>query len=211
MKLSILTLSIPSRVDTFLPRIVKQLNEQIGDKPVELLCLLDNQRISIGHKWNCLIQQAHGAYITCVGDDDVMADDYVDSILEAIDEAAGVDVIVFDTDMFRDGEYACICHWGVEHEYRDDWENKELWRGPGELMAIRADIRKAFPYPDVWRGSDWRQAQQMRHAIETQHRIDKVLYHYYNRSDNDEHIKMQRKVNAERGNRGEALMLENVV
>lgn len=204
MRLSVLVLSLHTRVERFLPRIMATLHGQVGERDVEILCFLDNQRVSVGRKWNTLIECATGDYITVVGDDDVVSDDYIDSLLGAIDAHSGVDAIVFDTEFYRDGEYAARVHWGMEYQYKDDWDAQELWRGTGELMAIRSDIRKKYLYEDVWRGSDWRQAKLMTPHLKTQQRIlgddgqAKVLYKMLNRSDNDEHIKAQQRANAQR-------------
>lgn len=205
--LSILTLSYPGTVRKYLPRLVENLDAQIGDSAgVEVLGLVDNLRMSVGCKWNVLVAAARGKYIAVIGDDDLPADDYVSSLVEAIEQHDGVDCIVFDSAMYRDGEFIATVKWGLEHEYRDDWDNKLLWRYPGELMAIRADIRKKHPYPDKWRGSDMVQARKMRQDLETQHRIDKALYHYYSRSDNDTHIKKQRQRNRRKHQVGEFLL-----
>lgn len=200
MRLSILTLSLHTRVERFLPRIIATLHGQIGDLDVELLCFLDNQRVSVGRKWNTLIGAATGKYITVVGDDDLVADTYVQDLLDAIDAADGVPCIVFDSEFYRDGQHVARVHWGLEYEYRDDFEHGHLWRPPGELMAIRSDIRKEVLYPDVWRGSDWRQAKMMLPRLTEQHRIKengeaKSLYLMYNRSNNDEHIRAQQRAN----------------
>jgi len=197
--LSVLSLSTTDRVAPFLCRLAMEMRKQMeGHGGAEWLCLVDDYDQSVGVKWNALIAAAKGEYITVIGDDDLPSRDYISRLTGAIAEFGGVDCIVFDTEMYRDGEFVATVKWGLEHEYRDDLDNKLMWRYPGELMAIRSDIRKRFPYPDKFRGSDWVQARRMRHALETQHRIDKVLYRYYSRSDNDTHIKMQIKMDNER-------------
>ena len=187
MLLSILTLSIPERVGPYLSRLVKQLDEQIGEnREVEVLALTDNRRISVGAKWNHLIGIARGQYITCVGEDDVLADDYVSSLLKAIRENPGVDCIVFDTDMYVDGEFYVNCKWGLEHTFDDDEANKQMYRPVGELMCIRSDIRREHPYQNVWRGSDWRLMRSIRSSLKTQARVEKTLYHYMYRKENND-------------------------
>lgn len=199
MKLSVLTLSYPDRIVPFLSKIMAEFENQTRTRDdVEVLALADNLTMSVGMKWNALINAARGDYITVIGDDDMPTHDYVSSLCDAIEENHGVDCIVFDTVMYRDGEYVATCKWGLEYEYEDDWDNKVLYRYPGELMAIRSDIRRKYPYEDRWRGSDYRQSRSMRQALETQFRIDKVLYEYYNRSENDTHIRMQRAANKKR-------------
>ena len=65
-----------------------KLNEQISkfqDK-VELLVLIDNKKRTLGAKRNEMIGLAKGEYVVFIDDDDLVSEDYVESILEAIKE-----------------------------------------------------------------------------------------------------------------------------
>lgn len=201
-KLSILTLSYPDRLGLFFPRLMSELDRQTADRDdVEVLALVDNLTMSVGCKWNILVAAARGAYITVIGDDDMPSEDYVEQLCNAIEKQNGVDCIVFDTEMYRDGAFVARCKWGLEYEYKDDWKGKLLYRYPGELMAIRAEIRKRHLYADRWRGSDYRQSRAMRADLDSQYRINAVLYRYWNRSDNDTHIRMQARADGARKER----------
>lgn len=198
--LSVLVLSVPTRVERFLPRIVRLLDEQMAeDDRAELLVLLDNKRRSVGEKWNTLMRAAAGLFVTCVGDDDTVADDYVARLLAAIAANPRADSIVFDTVMYEDGRHVADVRWGRYETPLDDWENKRLTRQTGELMAIRRDIRLRHPYPDVWRGSDWRMQRDLLKDIETEVRIEgPPLYHYWYRTDNGECAASQRRADGKR-------------
>lgn len=193
MKLSVLTLSYTDRISEFLKPMMDNLTRQAAGRDVEVLACVDNLTMSVGLKWNALINAARGQYMTCVGDDDALEPNYVEKICDAIDKADGADCIVFDTDMYVDGKYKALVHWSMEHEYRDDWDHELLWRPPGELMCIKTSIRRKCMYPDYWRGSDWRVGKKLRQVIESEYRIEgPPLYHYMNRSDNETHTEMQK-------------------
>ena len=74
-KLSILICSLASRADK-LQRLMNVLQPQINDS-VELLVKTDNGEMPIGKKRNLLLEEASGAYIAFVDDDDLVSEDYV--------------------------------------------------------------------------------------------------------------------------------------
>jgi hypothetical protein len=60
MKLSILVLTTPKRLSTFLPKIVTELCRQAQCKDVEVLWLGDNYKRTVGAKRNALIDICNG-------------------------------------------------------------------------------------------------------------------------------------------------------
>jgi len=92
---------IPERFHSVQPLLYSLLEKQsVARMPdVECLYLLDNRRRSVGSKRNALLDMARGEYISFIDDDDMVSDDYVRKIHDAIVEARKVepraDVIVF--------------------------------------------------------------------------------------------------------------------
>ena len=80
--LSILIPSLPERIH-LLSSVLSDLHEQSKGKPVEVLVLTDNRHRTTGQKRNQLIGLAQGRFISFVDDDDSVAADYVDQILES--------------------------------------------------------------------------------------------------------------------------------
>lgn len=80
MKLSILILSIPSRLSNFLPTLLQNLLKQAEPfkNQVEILTLIDNKVRSIGKKRQNLIDIAEGEYIAFIDDDDRVSDNYIE-------------------------------------------------------------------------------------------------------------------------------------
>ena len=93
IKLSILILSIPSRIDQ-LQKLVAKLENQFDDDSVEIVSLVDNKSFHIYEKRNELLKMARGKYICFLDDDDMIADTYIPSILHVIDNEIP-DVICF--------------------------------------------------------------------------------------------------------------------
>jgi hypothetical protein len=108
IKLSILILSIPSRLK-FLQPLVEKLENQIGDRQdVEILSIMDNKSFNVSEKRNELMRLSRGTHLTWIDDDDDVADNYVSKIVEAITENPSTDVISFNQQCFLDGKEAMV-------------------------------------------------------------------------------------------------------
>ena len=93
-KLSILIPTLKSRFKT-LKAQVDRIEYQRQQKPVQLLWLGDNKSITIGTKRNLLLDISSGEYICFVDDDDIISDNYIESILKAIEDNPTKKVFTF--------------------------------------------------------------------------------------------------------------------
>lgn len=179
IKLSILVPTVPSRIDTFFPRIIKELNKQVGErKDIEILGLFDNKRKSTGAKRQDLLNLARGEYLTFVDDDDRVTDDYVSSIMQKLEDHPGVDCVVYNTICRVNAGPPKLCKYGVEFEYGDILGGTE-WRGkPAHTMVWCSEIAKKHNFFDMVHGEDISWVKRACKDIVTQERIDRVLYHY---------------------------------
>jgi GT2 family glycosyltransferase/ubiquinone/menaquinone biosynthesis C-methylase UbiE len=174
IELSILICSLTERNSLFLDRLLGRLNPQIENKNVELLVISDNAKRSIGKKRNDAIQMASGKYVCFVDDDDLVSDDYVDSILKEIREWCP-DVIVFDAMITFNGQNPKLVRYGREFDYCE--KDDAYYRHPNHLMVHKkSNILEWFK--DVKTGEDDEWAARMLSRIVTQSRIEKVLYYY---------------------------------
>tara|TARA_R110000824_G_scaffold123435_5_gene281274 strand:+ start:5981 stop:6604 length:624 start_codon:yes stop_codon:yes gene_type:complete len=108
IKLSILILSIPSRLKVLLP-LVEKLEKQIGDREdVEVLSLMDNKSYNVSEKRNELLRLARGSHLTWIDDDDDISDTYVSKLVETITDRPDADVISFDQQCYLDGKEAKV-------------------------------------------------------------------------------------------------------
>ena len=94
VELSILVCTMPSR-QTMFNTLLAELNKQISlgfSKDVEIL-FDDDMSISTGEKRNKLLDRATGLFSVFVDDDDWIAEDYVQKIVECIKANRTIDCI----------------------------------------------------------------------------------------------------------------------
>lgn len=183
---SILMSAIPERFHLAQPLLYSLLEKQNVARmaDVELLYLLDSRRRSVGAKRNVLLGAAQGQYIGYVDDDDMVADDYVSRIYDAIRGNLGVDVVCF-------GQRATIRPGGIIHECTYSLTNKtrELksttqpnvfaWSGPpAHTMVWRRGVNPAARFPEKTFGEDVEWCDAMSEAAKTEVQIPAVLYEY---------------------------------
>ena len=175
MKLSILIPSVFERYEA-LQKVTRALIQQIGDnKEVELLVLLENKRRPVGAKRNDLLTLSRGDYVVFVDDDDRVTDDYVSQLLLAIDTSKA-DCIVFDVSVSLDGRRPKIAKY--DHTYKHGEDRRHYYRKPNHLMCYRRSLAVAHKFQEIGFGEDDEWGARASQEIKTQHRIEKVLYHY---------------------------------
>jgi hypothetical protein len=180
--LSILIPTVPWR-EHKLRELLKRLDPQVTRSDIELFVLRDNRIMTIGEKRNRLRSLARGRYMTFVDDDDMVADDYVTSILQ--ETSLGVDVINFDVLVEGHGPTK-LCRYGLTLQHAD--LESEYRRKPNHLMAWRREIAAAVPFPDVSYGEDALWAEEMAKRARSELPISRVLYTY--RFDPDDNSKL---------------------
>lgn len=180
MKLSILVPSVLSRRNTFLPRILEQLNNQyenLSDQDkneVEILTLIDNKKIMLGDKRNVMVDIAQGDYIVFVDDDDRLSDDYIKTILDATQSLA--DAIVFKAEVTLNGGEPKICIYSKD--FHADHNTETYNRLPNHICCVKKSIAETVEFPSVLYGEDAGYAKLLKPLLKTEHKIDKVLYYY---------------------------------
>mgnify|MGYP003124414324 CR=1 FL=1 len=137
IKLSILILSIPSRLEKYTV-LQNKLLEQIGDREdVEVLSFIDNKSFHIYEKRNVLLNAARGSHLCWLDDDDDVEDNYISCLTDIIENDPSWDVISFNQNAYLDGKHARIfCDMYNPHdpvlvdqtgEYRDTLRPPYHW------------------------------------------------------------------------------------
>lgn len=174
-KLSVLIPSVPERFDS-LKRIYNKLLQQAKDKPIEILVLMDNKKRTTGAKRNALIEQAKGDFVAFVDDDDQVSEDYIPQLFKKIQEVPSADCIVFDVEVYLDGDFDKVCKYGKEYQYKNTGDF--YYRKPNHLMCFRRHLANFYKYKDISMGEDTEWSNRAVRSIQKQVRINKSLYQY---------------------------------
>ena len=179
IQLSILVPTVPSRLTTYYPRIIRELMKQTENYPeIEIIGLFDNKKRTIGQKRQDLLNLAQGTHLAFIDDDDRISEDYIKSIMDTLNENLETDCIVFDSICKINGGPEILCKYGLEFEYGYILDGKE-WRGkPAHTMVYKSSIAKKHVYSNITTGEDVDWVKRACLDIVKQTRIDKVLYYY---------------------------------
>jgi glycosyltransferase involved in cell wall biosynthesis len=170
--LSVLIPTVPWREEK-LQRLLRRLDPQVTRNDVELLVLRDNRSMSIGEKRNKLRTIARGRYLAFVDDDDMVADDYVATILAQV--FAGFDVINFFVNVKGHGP-SKVCRYGLTLQHAN--LETEYHRKPNHLMVWKRELATSVPFVDTSFGEDTLWAEAMGKLAKTEQTIPRVLYTY---------------------------------
>ena len=191
-RLSVLLCTTNSRVGTFLPKIINELTKQSKDRRVELLYLGDNKNMLIARKRNLLVDMAQGEYLVFIDDDDRISPDYISSILAAINTNEGVDSIVFDVEITQNGGKPNRVIYSKDS--KDFMKDNIYYRRSNHIMCYRTEVARKVSFPIQLQHVDFAYAKLIAPKIETEYRIDKILYYYDFNNNSSEYV--------ERVNRG---------
>ena len=174
MRLSILMPGLENRMQRC--AIKDQIESQIVPG-VEFLELIDNGEETSGAKRQRLMEMATGDYIAFVDDDDLVSTDYLQSLLESIEE--GPDVVTFNVQ----AEFAYIRKTEVElwefGLHHDDRDARKMCAN--HLSAWKKSVATSVAWcPALGCGDDqlWYKPLLMSGRARTERHLDKVLYHY---------------------------------
>ena len=165
IKLSILILSIPSRLEIFLP-LLNKLSSQIGESDeVEILSLLDNKSLHIYEKRNELMNIARGTHLTFLDDDDDVSEEYIKKITKSISANPTADVISFNQQCFLQGvEARVFAKMGNPHEDVKinplTGKYKDTLRPPYHWCIWKTPLAQSESFKGVYSGGDSGQSME---------------------------------------------------
>ena len=176
IKLSICIPSIPSRFERLM-ELVGRIEAQIGErKDVELIVVIDNKIRTIGEKRNVVKDLAQGKYFSIIDDDDDISDDFVSSILNAI-ENTNVDVITFDSMAHIDDEKGLVT-MSIMNDNEQWSPDATTKRQPFHMCAWKSQFFQPIVFPHMMYGEDAKWSERCMIIAQTEHHIDAVLHHY---------------------------------
>lgn len=151
-------------------------------------CQADGHQTTTGAKRNQLVASARGLFVAHVDDDDTVSPLYVPTILEAIDRAPGVDVILIRGERLDSGKKV----WEFDYELQSPWRGYRmecgLWadgsagqvshKPPDHLCPVRTSIARVVPFEDRRVNEDVEWAMAIAPRLHTSARAEGVLYTY---------------------------------
>ena len=174
--LSILICSIFDRAE-MLNRLLSVLEPQCEDKPVEVVIDTDGGEKAIGKKRNDLLAKATGCYIAFIDDDDLVANCYVDVILDAIGESMP-DCVGMKGIYTVDGQNPKLFIHTIKC---DEWCEKDgvYWRTPNHLNPVKREfaVKTGFPADSNY-GEDHDYSQRLKTYLKTEVMIEEPIYYY---------------------------------
>ena len=178
--LSILIPSIPSRFESHLLPLWKELQRQCSESMygsrVEILTLTDNKQRSIGAKRQALLNLAQGKYIAFIDDDDVPIPNYIDRTLPELIMGI-IDVITFNQHVSINGEMYPLT-FKLGHEVNEEPNKEGFTRPPWHVCFWRRDLVQHCTFPNINYGEDWAWAEQANKCATTSYHIDEFMMTY---------------------------------
>lgn len=177
MKFLVLICTLPERAN-MLRRLIRTLDRQkakygglVGYKIHDA-----GRSMSTGQKRNQLIEQSQSDYFSFVDDDDMISDNYVDEIYNAIQ--SGPDVVTFNGYMTTNGrdKKKFTIKLGSRYEERGG----HYYRFPNHLCAFKREKVNMIKFPELWMQEDFQWAKQIhdRRLLRTEVHIPYDLYWY---------------------------------
>lgn len=188
--LSILIPTVVGREEQF-KLLYARLSYQYQGSEVEIFHIKDDKEITIGEKREMLYKGANGLFSWQIDDDDSIAPNAIELILNAIRSNPDVDVISFEEYVNMDGVEYKSNH---SNDYHD-------WEGDGNSLfpdgfhfhrtiffkdVIRTELAKSVPVPKLRWAEDHEWAKLLKPLIKSDHHIQKQIYRYIHISSNPE-------------------------
>jgi len=151
--------------------------------PVHIQRYLDNKEKTIGEKREVLYEIAKGKFSWQIDDDDDIAPNAIELILEAIKSNPEVDVISFEEYVNMDGREYKSNHSSTYRGWEGDGnsifpDGFHFHRTPFFKSVIRTELAKSVPIQKIRFGEDHAFANDLHPLIQSEIHIDKPLYRY---------------------------------
>ena len=177
-----------------LNRIMKSGNGfDILSGRVEYIKFCDNKEITIGEKRERLYQMANGLYSWQIDDDDELAPNAIELILNAIKSNPEIPCITFREKCMMNGVYKSSNHSIRYYQWMDNQDGFDYVRSPFYKDVIRTDIAKSVPFPHIRYNEDEQWSKALKPFLTDEIHINEELYHYiYNETNHNERYGLDR-------------------
>lgn len=145
---------------------------------LEVIIIADNKEMTIGEKRELLYKEATGLFSWQIDDDDDIAPNAIELILEAIKSNPEVDCITFREKCTMNGVYKSSNHSLRYSQWMDNSDGYDYVRSPFYKDVIRTDIAKSVPFPHIRYNEDEQWSVALLPHLHSEIHIDEELYYY---------------------------------
>ena len=181
MKLSILIRSLYKReamLNSLLANLYTQIIKGSHYFNVEVLVNRDNKEITSGEKANELLRTASGQYIVFIDDDDEVADNYIQLILDA----AKTDSDCIGTNGTYSVDGGSSIRWFLSKDYEDVDHNIGsefvFRRRTNHISPVKRELALLAMFPNISNGEDKEYSRRLNPFLKTEEKIMQPVYHY---------------------------------
>jgi hypothetical protein len=180
VSLSILICTISKRKSQF-DNLLNYLNFLISqgnytDSDVEILWDDSDTKI-IGDKRNDLLDRACGEFVVFIDDDDMVSNDYLSSIINAIKDNNGIDCIGMRGYITFNGTNRK--NWSISIHHKHWHETPEAYlRTPNHISPIKREHSLKARFSSKNHGEDLDYSMSVLQYLKNEFYIDKEIYHY---------------------------------
>lgn len=188
--LSVLIPTIPARkdlLDSLWDDLWKQNNELNWGHPMLGLVefLIDDDRrfldggLSIGKKRQKLVEMASGKYLCFLDDDEIIAPNYLETLVRLCNEDK--DVCTF-RNLTKLDNFWTVVDMSLSHtENEQATPNAIVKRRPWHICPVRSEFAKRYEFEDSNYGEDWQWFERVLSHCQTEAKTDAII-HQYNHS-----------------------------
>ena len=161
---------------------------------VEIIVVKDNKQNTIGAKREYMYSLANGLYSQMTDDDDELAPNAIELILNAIKSNPEIPCITFREKCMMNGVYKSSNHSIRYSQWMDNQDGFDYVRSPFYKDVIRTDIAKSVPFPHIRYNEDEQWSKALKPFLTDEIHINEELYHYiYNETNHNERYGLDRQ------------------
>jgi len=161
---------------------------------VEIIVVKDNKQNTIGAKREYMYSLANGLYSQMTDDDDELAPNAIELILNAIKSNPEIPCITFREKCMMNGVYKSSNHSIRYSQWMDNQDGFDYVRSPFYKDVIRTDIAKSVPFPHIRYNEDEQWSKALKPFLTDEIHINEELYHYiYNETNHNERYGLDRE------------------
>ena len=132
--------------------------------------------LSVGAKRDALKCRATGDYLVFVDDDDIVAPNYLESVLRLLE--SNPDIITFRS-LYKSSTYWGIVDMNLNHSENEQMNDTAIVkRQPFHVCPIRTTIAQQHSFPDINNAEDWGWMVKVLSNCQKQAHSDQILHQY---------------------------------